>query len=74
VKELDEREFRKVLSKEELEERAIIVPVKITDIKILEKLLILAEEMDKSFDEIAKIALEKLFYDINVVHSLRKKL
>jgi hypothetical protein len=69
---MDEIEFRKTLSKEELEARAFMVPVKFTDFEILEQLYRTSQEMDKNFDELINIAIKRLFQDINFVNKLRR--
>lgn len=68
---MDEFEFREQLTKEELTERGVSLPVKIVDIMVLKKLISLSEEYSRTFDEIVLIALNKLFHDIEVVRGLR---
>ena len=57
---MDEQELRESLSLEELAERAITVPIKITDLDTLEKLIELSKEFDKTFDKLALLGLGSL--------------
>ena len=57
---MDEQELRESLSLEELAERAITVPIKITDLDTLEKLIGLSKEFDKTFDKLALLGLGSL--------------
>ena len=57
---MDEQELRESLSLEELAERAITVPIKITDLDTLEKLIGLSKEFDKTFDKLALFGLGSL--------------
>ena len=57
---MDEQELRESLSLEELAERAITVPIKITDLDTLEKLIELSKEFDKTFDKLALLGLGPL--------------
>ena len=69
---MDESDFRKSLSKEELEARAFIVPFKVTDFEMLERLNHYSNELERTFDELINIAIKKLMDDIKTVHSLRR--
>jgi hypothetical protein len=68
---MDEQDFRKTLSKEELEQRAFIIPFKVYDFATLEKLNHYSTEYEKTWDELINVALEKFIKDIEAVHSLR---
>jgi hypothetical protein len=72
VVDMDEQELRESLSVEELLERAITVPIKITDLDTLEKLIQLTKEFDKTFDQLVLLALQKMFSDVAIVRRLRK--
>ena len=68
---MDEYDFRKTLTKDELERRAFIVPFKVTDFSVLEKLNHYSVEFGKNWDELINAAIEKFLDDIELVHSLR---
>ena len=68
---MDERAFRQSLSKEELEKRAYIIPFKVHDFSTLELLNRYSEELEKTWDELINIAIEKLIADIEAVRKLR---
>jgi len=69
---LDEKEFRATLTPEELEKRALIIPFKLTDIDLLEKLNQYSAEFSKTYDELINIALVRLFNDIDTITRLRQ--
>ena len=66
-----ERDFRNTLSLEELEQRGLIVPFKILDFEILERLNRHSMEFEKTWDELINAALVKFMDDIEAVHKLR---
>lgn len=68
---MDEQDFRASLSKEELERRAYIIPFKVTDFSLLERLNRYSTEFEKTWDELINTALKKFMDDIETVHSLR---
>lgn len=68
---MDEQDFRASLSKEELERRAYIIPFKVTDFSLLERLNRYSTEFEKTWDELINTALKKFIDDIETVHSLR---
>lgn len=68
---MDEQDFRATLSKAELERRAFIIPFKVTDFSLLERLNHYSTEFDKTWDELINAALIKLMDDIEAVHKLR---
>jgi len=67
---MDEFDFRKSLTKVELEKRALIISFKIYDFSILERLNQYSEEFGKNWDELINIALNKFMDDIQLIHSL----
>ena len=69
---MDEKEFRATLTPEELEKRALIIPFKLTDIDLLEKLNQYSAEFSKTYDELINIALVRLFNDIDTITRLRQ--
>ena len=68
---MDEQDFRKTLTKEELERRAFIIPFKVCDFALLERLNHYSTEFEKTWDELINAALVKFMADIEAVHSLR---
>ena len=68
---LDEKDFRATLTKEELEQRAFIVPFKVLDFELLERLNHYSNEFERPFDYLINIAIRKLLDDIRIVHNLR---
>jgi hypothetical protein len=68
---MDEKEFRATLTKEELEKRSFIIPFKVIDIDLLEKLNQYSAELSKTYDELINIALARLFDDIEAISRLR---
>ena len=68
---MDEQDFRASLSKEELERRAFIIPFKVSDFTLLERLNRYSTEFEKTWDELINAALIKFMDDIETVHSLR---
>jgi hypothetical protein len=69
---MDEKDFRATLTKEELEKRAFIVPFKVVDFELLERLNHYSNELERTFDELINVAVKKLLDDIRLVHSLRR--
>jgi len=68
---VDEQDFRASLTKEELERRAFIIPFKVCDFALLEKLNHYSTEFGKIWDALINAALKKFMDDIETVHSLR---
>ena len=68
---MDEQDFRKTLSKEELERRAFIIPFQVNDFTLLERLNHYSTELEKTWDELLNIALIRFIEDIEAIHSLR---
>ena len=68
---MDEKDFRATLSKEELEKRAFIIPFKVYDIIVLERLNDYSTTLEKTWDELINAAIVKLLDDIAYVHRLR---
>ena len=68
---LNEQDFRNTLSREELEQRGFIIPFKILDFDVLERLNRYSMEFEKTWDELINAALVKFMDDIEAVHSLR---
>jgi len=68
---MDEQDFRATLSKEELEQRAFIIPFKVYDFATLERLNHYSTELERSWDELINAAIVKFLKDIEHVHSLR---
>ena len=66
-----EQDFRKTLTRAELEARGFIVPFKVYDFAILERLDKHSMEFEKTWDELINAALVKLMDDIEVVNRLR---
>ena len=67
-----EQDFRKTLSREELEARGLIVPFKVYDFAALERLNKYSMEFEKTWDELINTAIIKLMDDIEAVKRLRK--
>jgi hypothetical protein len=70
--EMNEKEFRATLTKEELEKRSLIIPFKLTDITLLEKLNQYSAELAKPYDYLVNTALTRLFDDIEIINRLRR--
>lgn len=68
---MDEKDFRATLSREELELRAFIIPFKLYDLTVLERLNHYSATLEKTFDELINAAIVKLLNDIAYVHDLR---
>ncbi|MCL2083521.1 MAG: hypothetical protein FWH04_09870 [Oscillospiraceae bacterium] len=68
---MDEQDFRASLSQEELERRAFIIPFKVCDFTLLERLNHYSTEFEKTWDELINAALVKFMDDIETVHRLR---
>lgn len=60
-----------MLSKEALERRALIIPFKVTDFALLERLNRYSTDFEKTWDELINAALIKFMDDIEIVHNLR---
>jgi hypothetical protein len=69
---MDEQDFRAQLTQEELERRAFIVPFKVYDFSVLERLNKYSTEFEKTWDELINCALEKFMDDIEAIHNLRQ--
>ena len=69
---MDEQEFRSTLSKEELEKRGLILPFKITDVDIFERLNRYSAEFSKTYDQLINTALVRFFDDIETANRLRR--
>ena len=69
---MDEKDFRASLSKEELEQRAFIIPFKIYDVAMLERLDYYSTTLEKTWDELINAAIVKLINDMVYVHGLRR--
>jgi hypothetical protein len=67
-----EQDYRKTLSREELEARGLIVPFKVLDFSILERLDKCSIEFEKTWDTLINTAIVKLLDDIELVKRLRK--
>jgi hypothetical protein len=68
-----EQDFRKSLTKEELENRAFIIPFKVYDFDLLQRLDKYSMEFEQEWDVLINTAIIKLLDDIDTVRSLRKK-
>ena len=68
---MDEKEYRATLSKEELDQRELMIPFKLSDIGVLEKLNQYSTEFSKTYDELIGIALARFFDDIEAISHLR---
>ena len=64
---MDEQDFRALLSKEELEQRAFIIPFKVYNFATLERLNHYSKELDKTWDELINSAIVKFLKDIEGV-------
>ena len=69
---MDEGEFRATLSKEELAQRAFILPFKVVDVEVWEQLNKYSAELSKPYDFLINTALKRLFDDIEIVNRLRR--
>ena len=67
-----EQDFRKNLSREEIEARGLIVPFKVFDFDVLQRLDKYSMEFEKTWDELINTAILKLMDDIETVKRLRK--
>ena len=66
-----EQDFRKTLTRAELEARGFIVPFKVYDFAVLERLNTYSMELEKTWDELINTAIVKLMDDIEIVKRLR---
>jgi hypothetical protein len=68
---VDEKEYRATLTKEELSQRSFIIPFKVVDLEIWEKLNQHSAELAKTYDQLINTALVRFFEDIELVNRLR---
>ena len=68
---MDEREFRRTLSEDDLEKRAYIIPLTVYDFATLEPLNRYSEELEVTWDALINAAIEKLAVDIESICKLR---
>ena len=54
-----EQDFRKTLTREELEQRAFIVPFKVYDFAVLERLNTCSMEFEKTWDDLMSMTLSQ---------------
>ena len=66
-----EQDFRKTLTREELEQRAFIIPFKVYDFAVLEQLNTCSMEFEKTWDDLINTAIVKLLDDIATIRHLR---
>ena len=66
-----EQDYRKKLSQEELELKGLIVPFKVLDYAILQRLDKYSMEFEKTWDELINTAIIKLLDDIETIKRLR---
>lgn len=66
-----EQDFRKTLTPEELEKRAYIIPFRVNDFAMLQRLDKYSMEYEKTWDELINTAIIKLMDDIETVKRLR---
>ena len=66
-----EQDFRATLTPEELEKRGLILPFKIYDITIFEKICKYSDEWEQTFDVIINTALKRLLRDVEEIWALR---
>ena len=68
---MNEQDFRAHLTKAELEARAFIVPFKVMNFELLERLNRCSEELDRTFDELINLSIQRLMDDIETIHNLK---
>jgi hypothetical protein len=68
---MDEMEFRATLTPEELERRAFIVPFKVYDPAVLERLYRASQEYAKTYDELINAAIVSFLDNVDTVQLLR---
>ena len=68
---MHEQDFRKTLTKEELEARAFIIPFKVYDFDVLQRLDNYSMMYEKTWDELINAAIIKFMDDIETVQNLR---
>ena len=68
---MDEQDFRASLTKEELEQRAFIIPFKVYDFTTLERLNRYSTEFERTWDDLINGAIIKFMDDIEAVRNLR---
>ena len=68
---MDESDYRKTLTQAELESRAFIIPFKVYDFAMLERLNKFSTEYAKTLDELINRAIVKFMDDIEVIQSLK---
>ena len=66
-----EQDFRKTLTRAELEARGFIVPFKVYDFAVMERLDKCSMEFEKTWDELINTALVKFMDDMEIVQRLR---
>ena len=68
---MNEQNFRAQLTKAELEARAFIIPFKVMDFDLFERLNRYSEELDRTYDELINLSIQRLLDDIETVHGLK---
>ena len=68
---MDEKEFRETLTLDELKQRAFIIPFRVIDLEVWEKLNQYSAEFSKTYDSLINTALTRLFNDIDAITRLR---
>jgi hypothetical protein len=68
-----EQDYRKTLTREELEKRAFIIPFRVYDFATLQRLDKYSMELAQEWDILINTAIIKLLDDIDTVRKLRKK-
>jgi hypothetical protein len=68
---MQEADYRKTLSRKELEARAFIVPFRVSDFELLQELYRYSDELDRTFDELINCAIKELIRTIKLVKDLR---
>ena len=68
---MDEQDFRAQLTQDELERRAFIIPFKVHDFSMLERLNKYSTEYEKTWDALINMALVRFLDDIETVQNLR---
>ena len=68
---MDEQDFRLQLTQEELERRAFIIPFKVYDFSMLERLNKYSTEYEKTWDTLINMAVMRFLDDIEAIQSIR---
>jgi len=68
---MDEQDYRSQLTPEELERRAFIIPFKVQDFSILERLNKYSTEYEKTWDTLINMAIVRFLDDIEAIQRLR---